>query len=298
MPEPRLGARYADRNVEATRALLAGRAAYGIWDILTTDAGARRRPDIAAYRDAKRLAEALVKEKQALQERLARAGAAARAPTADANRLSLELLDASQQLGRVDELLDGARQLLYDLKHDQSTWTVLPDDAPDLGPVDLALLDDDAAGVDEVAPPLRRVRDFLTVPELAELAGRGAHSTITRWLRGEHLPTDPRLRPWEPDSVPVDESMGPRYRRIAVDCIKPSFWATEAMRRRRDEMLADWPAGHGWRVRGAPTGRCLAPLVVADCARPGEGATLGGAETGEGAGVTLDVPASRRQKTS
>jgi hypothetical protein len=271
MPEDRLRALYGDRNAEATRALLAGRAAYGIWELLTTDAGARRRPDAVAYRDTKRLVEALGKEKQALRDRLAQAGGAARAPTVDAGRLLLEMADTSQQLGRVNDLLDQARQRLRDLKHDRSTWRVLPDDAPNPGPVDLGLLDDDRAGDQDLAPPPRRVRDFLTVRELAELAGRGAHSTITRWLRGEHLPTDPQLRPWESDSVPVDESMGPRYRRIAVDRIKPSFWATEAMRRKRDEKLADWPEAQGWRIRGVPNQRCLAPLVLADRGVLGEG---------------------------
>jgi hypothetical protein len=268
MPEHRLRALYGDRNRGDTRTLLAGRATYGIWDLLTTDEGARRRPDVDKYRDVSRLAGALDAERKHLQDRLERTAVAGKAPAADPQRLLLEMADFSQQVARVNDQLDRARQRLDDLKHDQTTWIAIPDDAPDPGPVDFECLNHTVEeNADQFPRVTSRVRDFLTPRELAELAGRGAQSTVTRWMKGEHLPSDPRLRPWEADAIPVDESLGPRYRRILVDRIKDSFWVTETMRRRRDEILSDWPTGSGWRTKGLPNHRCLAPLSPPDSSR-------------------------------
>jgi hypothetical protein len=106
------------------------------------------------------------------------------------------------------------------------------------------------------------VRDWLTVREFAEVAGVRARSTVNRWIDGENLPFDERQRPWPAGCAPVDVSQGVGYRRLWVPAVSDGFWAarTDAMRARRDELMAGWPTEKGWLVNGAPGPRCLAWL--------------------------------------
>jgi hypothetical protein len=52
------------------------------------------------------------------------------------------------------------------------------------------------------------MRDWLTFREFCILLDLPARSTVTRWAKGEHLPSRPDRRPWEPDQIPVDFSLG------------------------------------------------------------------------------------------
>jgi hypothetical protein len=110
----------------------------------------------------------------------------------------------------------------------------------------------------------------VTVSESAWCAGCDV-STICRWLGGDHLPVRPEDRPWEADAVPVDDSLGRRYRRIAVSGINPSFWKTRAMRERLALTLATWPSAQGWCIDGKPGPRCTAPLAIAGKSVPPRG---------------------------
>jgi hypothetical protein len=91
---------------------------------------------------------------------------------------------------------------------------------------------------------LARVREYLTVREVGEIHGV-SEATARRWVNGETLPHkdgDPR-NPWDRHAIPVDNSLGPKRRRIYADAINRGFFDTEAKRQLRDELLASWPRG-------------------------------------------------------
>jgi hypothetical protein len=112
------------------------------------------------------------------------------------------------------------------------------------------------------------VRDWLTFPEFCEVAGLEARSTLTRWVNGEHIPTRRDKRPWEPEQVPVDVSLGKNYRRIWVPGVHEAFWRTSLIRDKLAEILGRWPREQGWTTKeGEPTPRCAEPIQVAP-ARP------------------------------
>jgi hypothetical protein len=132
--------------------------------------------------------------------------------------------------------------------------------------VDIEALEASLAGEPEShdpEPELSPVRDWLTPREFAEVRGIRARSTVSRWRKGEHLPARPDQRPWEPDAVPQDLSLGPNYCRLWVPGISPAFWATELVRARLAACLTDWPKEQGWLEGDKPGPRCLEPLEVA-----------------------------------
>jgi hypothetical protein len=51
------------------------------------------------------------------------------------------------------------------------------------------------------------VRDWVTPRELADIRGIRNRSTVARWLRSQHLPARSEDRPWEPGTIPVDDSL-------------------------------------------------------------------------------------------
>ena len=100
-----------------------------------------------------------------------------------------------------------------------------------------------------------RVRDWITVSELAELSD-SSPAAVRRWVTGEGLPrrAGHPHNPWELDCIPVDESQGPRRRRIAIVGIKPSYLDAIGARAELDRVLARWPKG--WSIE-----TCEAPLL-------------------------------------
>ncbi len=107
------------------------------------------------------------------------------------------------------------------------------------------------------------VRDWLTFREFCEIADLDARSTLTRWAKGEHIPTRRNKRPWEPGHAPVDASLGVNYRRIWIPGVHEAFWRTRLMREALAEALGRWPREQAWTTKdGEPTWRCSEPLCV------------------------------------
>lgn len=259
MPGSKMRALYGDRDSEATREILAARASNGIWELLTTDAGARKQPDLQRFQRCVEVLEALDRDAADVKQRFKETVHRAKRKEVDSDRALLELLDLNQirdELGRERE--QTAREL-ESLRHDRRTWLAIPDEVESVPPIDLAEWDGSVHTQDEAIGGVA-VREWLTPTELAYVAGC-RQSTVTRWLKDEHLPNQDR-RPWDAGEAPVDESLGIRFRRIWVQGIKQSFWSTQAMRDRRDQVLARWPDTQGWCIAGEPGPRCRSPLVL------------------------------------
>jgi hypothetical protein len=286
-----LRALYGDRCAPAMLEVVAGRAAEIGWELLTTDLGMRKRPDLAAYeREMTRLRtieddeRRLEKNAQKLQARYTRCGQ--RTPrTPKDDRIDEILRRQEEQLAAIDELkemvLESSR-ITHELvtvsrrkadtiikadmfRFDQTTWLPIPDseppgaeqvdwDAIDKGKLGKALLPTDT--------PIA-VRDWVTFHEFCLIAGLEARSTLTRWAKGEHIPTRRDKRPWEPQQVPIDTSLGVNYRRIWVPGMHEAFWRTALMRDALTEILTHWPLEQGWTTKdGQPTARCQEPLRI------------------------------------
>ena len=209
------------------------------WEMLTTDRGARRVPDVRRYRDALELETALggeLNREERELDRLCESRFNAVSP-----ELVVEMMVAFDRIRRIQRSLAEVKETLTTLEHDRDSWRILPDDAPDEKKVDLEAIRRGETGVARSVAP-DRARWFLTVAEFAEFAGSAA--TARRWAAGQ-LPYgegDPR-NPWQPGSAAVDERLGPRKRRIDVDKINPRYFDTSAKRARRDEILATTPRG-------------------------------------------------------
>jgi integrase len=257
IPSDRYG--YADLNTARGRETLSGIGATIVWECLAERRGARLVPDVAAYRgclERKLAIEAQIRADAGEVDELVRNARRGLALPSDA------VLDVTAVVSRRDLLRDQLREVdreLEKLRHDRTTWTAVPDGderdtpVPDLEAVERDLMTQSDAEVrDECAP----VRDWVTVTEFGEVAGV-SHATPPRWLKGQHLPHrpgDPR-RPWEPDAVPVDETLGPRRRRIWVPGIGPGFFRAPVARQLLAKLLAGWP--EGW-----SEDHCSAPLVL------------------------------------
>jgi len=208
------------------------------WEMLTTDRGARRVPDVRRFGDMLELEKALAgelrREERELDE-LERARFEAVSP-----ELVVELLVAFDRVRKIERSLAEVKETLRTLELDRESWLVLPDDAPD-EKVDLKAVRRGESGTPRRAAPDRQ-RWFFTVTELAEFAGSVA--TARRWVGGKlpHGDGDPR-NPWQLGDDAVDGSLGVRKRRIDVDKISPRFFDTAAKRARRDEILATVPRG-------------------------------------------------------
>lgn len=271
-PGDPLRATYGDKNVESAYEILSGRAIEGIWRLLTTREGARKRINADAYARAWRRCRELERELASIRERADRIyreagplGSVRRqlAYLTSAMKLLVQTLDYATRLG---EELAREEARLKDLRYDERLWECVPDDAaPRSDYVDIEKLEQELARVspddaDEGCPP--PVRDWLTAREFAEVRGIGARSTVARWLNGQNLPARRQDRPWEREAIPVDDSLGANYRRIWVGGVNPAFWRTELIEARRDACLAKWPREQGWRDGNEPARRCLAPLAL------------------------------------
>jgi hypothetical protein len=289
-----LRALYADRSTPEMLEVVSGRAAEIIWELLTTDAGLRKRPDLEAYeremtllRQFEDQERRLEREAKELQNRHASCGQQELSPppSAESDPLDLirhrqeELNTSMDELKEImlkssaitHELVELSRKKVETIKKldkfrlDQKTWLPVPDSEPH----GAEYVDWDAIDRGKLGEPLMpsdtptSVRDWLTILEFCEVAEIEARSTLTRWINGEHIPTRRDKRPWEPDQVPVDDSLGKNYRRVSVPGVHEAFWRTSLMRDKLAETLARWPREQGWTTKdGEPTPRCYEPVRV------------------------------------
>lgn len=227
-----------------------------VWPLITTDAGARRVPDIDRLRTALELRASFEQrlmrvrhEVDRRQENLRHAAERRRggqpdpALTAIGEQLDASVLATNER--RLSERLADVERQIERLKYDPTTYAIVPDDQPAAAAaVDLALLEREVDGSRTVAGfRSRRVREFITLKELAAESGNG-ESTVRKWIAGERLPHpsgDPR-NPWELNDIPVDRAWGPRRTRIWPDRSNPGF-LTESQRDRLEALLARSPAG-------------------------------------------------------
>ncbi|MGI9021541.1 MAG: hypothetical protein ACR2G3_12630 [Solirubrobacterales bacterium] len=174
------------------------------------------------------------------------------------------LLQLHDELARAAEKREEIVVEVSSLLYDETRWERIPDEEPpgaDVVTEDLrSLLEGRPAGSGEREPP-GAVRGWLLPSELPEIVDVN-RSTAYRWTVGKNLPRDPERRPWEPDAIPIDRSLGPRFARILVDAVKPTFWPTPASRGRLAQALSEWPQIEGWVKAGKPTWRCKAPLTL------------------------------------
>jgi hypothetical protein len=285
---------YGDRRTPAMLEVVSGRAAEVGWELLTTGIGLRKRPDVAAYeRELIRLRRIEDEERnleasaQKLQSRHARCGQGA-LPSPDApqeDRLDV-ILHRQEELvasiGELREIMLESSAITHQLvqlsrqkadtiikldmyRLDQATWLPVPDsEPPGAERVDWEAIDQGTLGQPLIATGApAAIRDWLTFREFCELAGLEARSTLTRWVKGEHIPTRRDKRPWEPGKAPVDASLGINYRRIWVPGVHEAFWRTNLTREALAETLGHWPREQGWTTKdGEPTWRCSEPLRV------------------------------------
>lgn len=267
--EDRLRAVYGDRSGPAFNQVLSGRAIEGNWLQLTGDLGAQKTIDVSRWRRVVELKVALEEQRQFKRSELrdllsgpsveSESNTGLRDALFEAARLEQEVSELAEQLQDVD-------QVLHRLQEDRSTWLVVPDGSPVPDPPDLQAIEAEVRGrsvpkrLSQDEPPAR-IRDWLTTTEFAECAHVNP-ATLSRWCNREHLHADDDRRPWGTDVAPIDDSLGLRYRRIAIDHVRPGFWTGQVMKQRLAAQLASWPKTKGWIIKGAPGPRCFAPLVL------------------------------------
>jgi hypothetical protein len=292
--EDKMRALYGGRRAPAMIEVVAGRAAEGAWEILTTGAGLRKRPDIEAYeRELIRLRQIEDEETRLedaanrLQTKRRPSGRLALPPGEDSRQDRLEVLVCRQEslIALVEELKDEvlesaaithqavrlSRQKADTIKKldlyrlDRATWLEVPDsEPPGTEKVDWEAIDKGKLGKPLMsAGEPTAVRDWLTFREFCMIAGELSRSTLTRWAKGEHLPGRADRRPWTPEWVPVDDSLGVNYRRIWVPGVNEAFWRTRVKRDAVAHTLSRWPREPGWTTRDRePTPRCLEPIRI------------------------------------
>lgn len=291
--EDKMRALYGGRRAPGMLEVIAGRAAEGAWEILTTGAGLRKRPDLEAYErelirlrqiedEEKRLADAANR----LQAKRVRSGQPALPAGEDSRQDRLDML-VHRQEGLIalveelkEELLESAaithqavrlsRQKADTIKKldlyrlDHATWLEVPDsEPPGAETVDWEAIDNGKLGKPLMPGAPTAVRDWLTFREFCAIADISSRSTLTRWAKGEHLPARTDRRPWTPEWTPVDDSLGINYRRIWVPGVNEAFWRTRLRRETLAYNLSHWPQEQGWTTKdGQPTPRCLEPIRV------------------------------------
>ena len=286
---------YGDRKAPAMLEVVAGRATEIGWEILTTGVGLRKRPNVEAYEQElirlRRIEDEERRLEQAahrLQAKHARPGPLPALPAGEVgetNRLEVIMRRQEDLIALVEELkgelLEGSaithqlvqlsRQKADTIKKldlyrlDQGTWLPVADaDPPGAEKIDWEAIDKGKLGKPLMpVEDASAVRDWLTFREFCEIIDLQARSTLTRWAKGEHLPARRDRRPWEPDWVPVDDTLGTNYRRIWVPGVNEAFWRTRLRREELANTLSRWPREQGWTTKdGQPTPRCLTPICV------------------------------------
>lgn len=243
---------YGDLDNPRKREVLAGRAAEVNWELLTTDLGLRRRPDVERFESNLRRLRALEAEIARLREDADRVFAETRAKGGTIH-LKLDALLATQEaFHRVQELNDdrmSVQKLLLELRADPESFAGVPDEEATVEEVDLDEVERRILGGVRARAAERiwrpPVRWFLTVPEFAEVFGL-PYSSAHRWIfKKTPFPAGDPRNPWQPTAVPFDRSRGKRRGRIVVAGINPAILRTQSQRDRLLEALTRPP--EGWR---------------------------------------------------
>jgi hypothetical protein len=249
IPGDRLG--YLDRNHLRGRERLSKVGTRIVWQMLATSRGARTERDHDAYQAALRQLRAIEGELTLNREQRRRVRNEAVTSRGSATTLLAAIGGIDEARDDLERRRSEVNERIQGLRHDSASRVPVDDEVPDdeivdrYSEIEQEILGDARCGPGEEVPPLA-VRDppWITVTELSYVSGI-SYPQAARWARGEslpHKPGDPR-RPFEPDSLPVDESLGPRRKRIAVVGLNPTFLEFGQTSRRLAEVLAVWPKG-------------------------------------------------------
>jgi hypothetical protein len=248
----RLG--YGGAKKKKGRERLSGFGAHIMWELVTTDRGARRMLDEEGIRSAlyKRLAlEAeLAKVRRAITEVFS-----GQAIDGDATARLLHAQRLNARKEQLDDELKVVEHELRELRENPDREVLVADDVDEVPEVDFKAIEREVLG--GIAPhrraALRPLRDpaWLTVAELAYVLDIG-DATARRWADGK-LPANPRKRPWpSAEEAPIDHTLGPKRRRIAVTGINPLLLDSELKRERLAETQARSPEGWTEEQAAAP----------------------------------------------
>jgi hypothetical protein len=248
---------YLGVSDERGRERYSALAAQFNWDRLTTDAGARKTIDVKALRRSLQARSAGQGELERAVARLAAlSGETSKAISkAQRNPTSGQLLSLMTKQGETYALMEEERRLREEirsldaeiraLKFDPLRRIAVPDDVADSEIcTDPEALEAEEEGTFYVlGRSMQRVRDWLTITELALVAGvTGA--TARRWAAGLATPfaeRDPR-NPWRPGAPPV-QTLGPRKRVVRVADLNPGFLAAAGRADRLTQVLSRYPEG-------------------------------------------------------
>jgi integrase len=261
---------YFDKNTLRGRELLSGIATELAWRMLTTELGARKVRDAAAYREVLRRTAILGAELQQVQRSISTLLKDPPSRKDEQLRTLLEVQALNEQREQLRERLNELEQRSERLRHDPATRTPASDELSDEELVD-RLEEVDREFASSSTPRASRARElpvpvreppWFTIPEAASVMDI-SYPQIARWAKGKHLPYpagDPR-NPWSPERIPIDVSRGERRRRISVQHVNPAYLQGDARRRRLAEILARFPARWSDRDSKAPL---VLPAALAD----------------------------------
>lgn len=261
---------YGGTKKNSDREKLAAIGIEMMWDLLTTDAGARKVYNVADFRSALHKRRALEGERQELRRQ--RLALSARPDGgADLLALFLEAQRLASEKDEVDDALHHLRDEIEAIRNNRTRLVCVPDELEVPPVVDLDAVEREILGgvVSHERHVLRPVRTWLFGAELADCLGRGP-ATVRRWMDGK-LPTRAQDRPWATaEEAPIDSSLSEKRRRIYTPDINPELFNTPLKQQRRAEHLARWPEGMNERAKETP-------LVIPRGVFPSE-ATAGGAD--------------------
>jgi hypothetical protein len=251
-----------DRNTLRGREILSGIGTHIAWAMLATKKGARRIRDSDSYRACLSRRKVLREELERLQRNCTQLLQDAPRRQDLTVRALMEVRALDEQRDEVRSQLRGLEHEIERLRHDPAARVAAADDRDDSELADRfdaieREVDGQSApeGVHQPSAALR-TPPWLTIPEAAEVVDY-SYPQVARWVNGKSLPFplgDPR-NPWQADRVPVDNTLGPRRRRLAVSGINPRYLASPAQRRRLAQILAHRPPG--W-----SEAHCNAPLQI------------------------------------
>lgn len=243
-----LAAIYNQIGTPQGREEVSGVATEIIAEIVFSERGARKTIDGPGYERGLRRQQSLMAEHQRFGQHLDRALGRVR------NGDQAAMADVFEVLHRETELAQELARLEVDIerirKKDPMRFAAILDDAPDSAlHVDLDEIERRVLGREMPAggrpQTMPAVRDWITVTEVARVAENSTKQSRL-WTDGKGLPgsAGSDRRPWEPDRVPVDATLGPNRRRILVRGINSAWLDTVPRRRERlAEILKTWPAG-------------------------------------------------------
>ena len=235
---------YAGGKKGLDRERLSGYGTEITWALLTTDAGARKVPDVEAFRSA-------LRQRLSVEANLDRLDRVTRDTVDKTQSGDLALEKGFLAFQRLRDEENRAREDLAVVKEqverlrDPRNFVALDDDL-EMPSIDLDEIETEVLGgrTEYEQRRFEPVRDWITPKELGEILDRG-EVTIRRWLKGSF----PRgIQPWDPERPPVDESFGPKRRKIMVAGLNQALFPSELAKEKLAETLARWP--EGW-SRGA-----------------------------------------------